>query len=206
MKFISDEVVKKSMSYAEYRDLADRLFAEGKTTGPVQSPAMLNYTKLNIARMRRLDKTTALTTESLTILEDITKPQLWLVLTEAWCGDAAQIIPVLNKMAEVQPLIELRLLLRDENPEVMDAFLTNGSRSIPKMIVTEGEERKVKTAWGPRPSQVQDMVIMSKKELAAIADPEARKIHTEAEKYNVQKWYIKDKTKQIQAEVSEAVN
>lgn len=205
MKNIHPEVVNNAMTYEDYREMTNTLFAEGKTTGPVQSPAMLNYTKLNISRMKRLDKTTRLSEETLEKLKQITEPQLWLVLTESWCGDAAQIVPVLNKMAEVQPNIRLRFILRDENLEVMDAFLTNGGRSIPKLIVAEHEDNSVKTSWGPRPQEVQEMVLMSREELAAIEDAEARKIHTEAEKYNVQKWYAKDKTKGIQAEVLNAV-
>ena len=201
MKNINQAIVEKSMTYTEYRDLINTLFAEDKTTGPIQSPAMLNYTKMNIARMRRLDKTTRLSPETLEKLEKIDHPQTWLVITEAWCGDAAQIVPVMNKMAEVQPNITLRFILRDENLEVMDAFLTNGGRSIPKLIVTEGEDNEVMKSWGPRPNEVQEIVTLSKKELAAIEDAESRKIHTQAEKYNVQKWYAKDKTKQIQEEI-----
>lgn len=201
MKNISPKVIENSMNYTEYRDLINTLFAEGKTTGPIQSPAMLNYTKMNIARMRRLDKTTRLSPETLEKLEKIDQAQLWLVITEAWCGDAAQIVPVMNKMAEVQPNITLRFILRDENLEVMDAFLTNGARSIPKLIVTVGEDNEVIRNWGPRPSEVQEIVTFSKKELAAIEDEESRKIHTQAEKYNVQKWYAGDKTKQIQKEI-----
>jgi len=201
MKNISPATVEKSMTYKEYRDLIDTLFAEDKTTGPIQSPAMLNYTKMNIARMRRLDKTTRLAPETLEKLAKIDEPQLWLVITEAWCGDAAQIVPVMNKMAEIQPNITLRFILRDENLEVMDAFLTNGGRSIPKLIVTVGEENEVVKSWGPRPSEVQEIVTLSREELAAIEDEESRKIHTQAEKYNVQKWYAKDKTKQIQGEI-----
>lgn len=201
MKNISPKVVENSMTYTEYRDLINTLFAEDKTTGPIQSPAMLNYTKMNIARMRRLDKTTRLSPETLEKLEKIDRPQLWLVITEAWCGDAAQIVPVMNKMAEVQKNITLRFILRDENWEIIDAFLTNGGRSIPKLIVTKGEDNEVVKSWGPRPTEVQEIVTLSKKELAAIEDAESRKIHTQAEKYNVQKWYAGDKTRQIQEEI-----
>ncbi len=201
MKNINSAIIENAMNYTEYRDLINTLFAEDKTTGPIQSPAMLNYTKMNIARMRRLDKTTRLSPETLEKLEKIVEPQLWLVITEAWCGDAAQIVPVMNKMAEVQPNITLRFILRDENLEVMDAFLTNGGRSIPKLIVTVGENNEVVKSWGPRPTEVQEIVTLSKKELAAIEDEESRKIHTQAEKYNVQKWYAADKTKQIQEEI-----
>ena len=70
----------------------------------------------------------------------------WLVLTEAWCGDAAQSLPIINKMAEVSDNITLRLILRDENLDVMDQFLQNGrSRSIPKLICHQ--RRYSRSAW-----------------------------------------------------------
>lgn len=205
MKNIRPEVISNAMKYSDYRSMIDNLFEKGQTTGPIQSEAMLNYTKMNIARMRRLDKTVKLTEETLEKLNKIDRPQTWLVLTEAWCGDAAQIVPVLNKMAEYQANVSLRFILRDEHLDIMDAFLTNGGRSIPKLIVTEGNDNEVKGSWGPRPAEVQEMVVLSKKELAAIEDPKARKIHTEAEKYNVQKWYAKDKAKKVQAEITTAI-
>jgi len=84
MKNISPSIIKNAMTYTEYRELINTLFAKNKTTGPVQSPAMLNYTKMNIARMRRLDKTTRLSHETLEKLGKINQPQTWLVITEAW--------------------------------------------------------------------------------------------------------------------------
>ena len=199
MKIIPQEYIEKSWKYSDYRNHVNQLFEQGKTTGDDHSEAMLNYTKLNIARMRRLDKTTRLTEETIAQLQNSERKVIWLVITEAWCGDAAQIIPVLQKMVEHNDNIDLRMVLRDENPELMDAFLTNGTRSIPILIVMDAENREVLTSWGPRPEEVQSMVMEAKAE--AQSNPESSKeIWAEAKK-NSQLWYAKDKSKAIQSEI-----
>jgi hypothetical protein len=149
MNFIQKDIIDNAMTYAGYRSIIDELMTQNKTTGTNHSEAMLEYTRLNISRMNRLDKTTRLLEEIEQKLQQINEPVKWLVLTEAWCGDAAQVNPVLNRMAEVNEKISLRFILRDEHPEVMDAFLTNGGRSIPKLIFLDARENRVFGSWGP---------------------------------------------------------
>ncbi len=205
MKKIKKEVVDQSMNYAAYRQLIDDLFAENKTTGDNHSEAFLHYTKMNIARMNRLDKTTRLTKESIVNIMHIERPLIWLVLTEAWCGDAAQILPVMNKLANENEHIELRMILRDEHLGIMDAFLTNGGRSIPKLICLDAETLDVLGSWGPRPEEVQEKVMTLKKELATVTDDDQRKAKNEEAKKDIQLWYAKDKTKSIQKELLETI-
>ena len=205
MKQIKKEVVDHSLNYEAYRQLIDDLFANNKTTGDNHSEDFLHYTKMNIARMNRLDKTTRLTEESIVSLLNIKRPQIWLVLTEAWCGDAAQILPVMNKLVNENEHLDLRLILRDEYLDVMDAFLTNGGRSIPKLICLDASTLDVLGSWGPRPAEVQEKVMTLKKELASITDAEERKAINEEAKKDIQLWYAKDKTKSIQKELLEAI-
>lgn len=201
MKKITREIIEKAWTYDDYRAKVDELFAQGKTTGDNHSDAMMNYTKLNIFRMKRLDKTTRLTEKSITQIQKQNRKITWLVITEAWCGDAAQIIPVLNKLAKENDNIDLRLILRDENLEIMDQFLTNGTRSIPIVIVLDSENLEVLNSWGPRPAEVQNMVMEAKSN--AINNPEnSQEIWDEAKK-NAQIWYTKDKSKTIQEEILE---
>lgn len=199
MKNISQEIIDSAFSYTAYRTMVDELFAQGKATGDDHSEAMLNYSKLNIFRMNRLDKTTRLTEEAVSRIGNVNKKVTWLVITEGWCGDAAQIIPVLNKMAEENENIDLKLILRDENPEVMDAFLTNGSRSIPILIILDAATLEVLNVWGPRPEVVQEMVMSAK--LKANSNPENSEEIWDEVKKDTQLWYAKDKTKSIQKEV-----
>jgi len=140
--------IAKAMSYAEYNLLFKQLAAEGRTTGE-PTPAKINYTKLNFSRNKRLDKTIQLSGEQKKFFEDIKEKQTWLVITEPWCGDAAQSLPFINKIVEISENIELKIVLRDENPELMDAFLTKGSRSIPKLIILDKNLQLIQQ-WGPR--------------------------------------------------------
>lgn len=200
MKKIQPEVLQSSMDYAGYRNLIDSLMLEGKTTGPNQSPALTEYTRMNVVRMKRLDKTTKLDPEVEAELNALEHPVLALVLTEGWCGDAAQILPVVEKMAEVTPKLETRYLLRDEHLDIMDAFLTNGSRSIPKYIFLDADSLDVLGTWGPRPEAPQQLVMDSKAIMEALPDPEARQAHFNELKTELQRWYAKDKTRSIQQE------
>ena len=205
MEKINKEVLANALSYTAYRELTDRLVAENKTTGQNQSEAMLHYTKMNGVRMKRLDKTTKLTEDSLNMLSQIDQPQTWLVLTEAWCGDAAQVLPVMNKLAEANANIDLKLIMRDEHLDIMDAYLTNGARSIPKLIVIDQQSEEVISTWGPRPVEVQKMVMDAKVESKKIENDEDRKAFNDELKVEVQRWYIKDKTIKIQQELLDAV-
>jgi hypothetical protein len=181
-------------SYEAYQQMIATLLAEGKTTGANHSEAMLHYTELNLQRMHRLDKTAQLTEAVQEKLLSVIGPWTWLVLTEAWCGDAAQSIPLMAKMAESSPHITLKLLLRDEYPEVMDAYLTNGSRSIPKLICLTEDLRVVGT-WGPRPAEAQQLMNDFKQQ-----HPDEG---YQALAKEMQLWYARDRTQAIQKELSE---
>ncbi len=200
MKYIPEHVIEQSLSYPQYRSLISELQAAGKTTGDNHSEAMLHYTNMNVTRMDRLDKTTKLIAEAEAAVAGIDRPVIWLTITEAWCGDAAQILPVLHKMAAASDQVGLRLILRDEYPEIMDAFLTNGGRSIPKVVLLDAESKAVLGSWGPRPEAVQQMVMDAKKDLEQIEDDSAKKERYQELVAQAQKWYARDKTRSIQEE------
>lgn len=123
------EALQNSYSYQEYRDLVKKLLSENKSTGEDNSEEVYNFTVLNDKRMNRLDKTLKLQEQTISTLSKIDKKQTWLLIVEGWCGDAAQNAPVINKMATVNPAINLRVVLRDKNIPLMDNFLTSGSRA-----------------------------------------------------------------------------
>lgn len=200
MKFIKKSILDHAYTYGTYRQLIDELFAKNKTTGTDHSESMLHYTKLNLSRMHRLDKKSRLTEETIEKLEKIYKPLTWLVITEGWCGDAAQIVPVLNHMALKNENITLRFILRDENLKIMDAFLTNNARSIPKIIVLDTETREVLHTWGPRPVEVQKMVMEAKTEGLKTDDLVLRQQISNKAAEQLHLWYARDKTKAIQKE------
>ena len=112
------------------------------------------FAKLNLHRVGRILRTWQPNAELASLLARIDRPQLWMVLTEPWCGDSAQCVPCLEIMAENNPQITIRYLLRDDNLEIMDRYLTDGKRSIPLLAAfdTAGAEL---FRWGPRPAEAQ---------------------------------------------------
>jgi len=132
MEKIIKNSLQKAYSYSEYKELILNLLKEGKSTGLNQNEDLSNFTKLNDKRMKRLDKQTKLSEKATLKTQNIQKDFTWLVLTESWCGDAAQTLPLINKFAEANKKIDLKVVLRDENEGLMNQFLTNGSKSIPR--------------------------------------------------------------------------
>ncbi len=191
-----EDIINKSLntarSYEEYKSLVLELIKEGKSTGPVQNESRVNYTKLNNQRMKRLDKQTRLSEEAVNAAEKIDKDFTWLVLTESWCGDAAQTLPVMNKFSEANKNIDLKVVLRDENDELMNRFLTDGNKSIPKLIVIDNESKKVVSSWGPR-TEIATRMIKDYKEKHGKVDDTIKK--------DLQVFYNKDKGKQIEKEM-----
>ncbi|MDZ7773304.1 MAG: thioredoxin family protein [Balneolaceae bacterium] len=188
---VSPTHVDVAMSYTSYRKMIDRLLEEDKTTGENHSEAMLEYTRMNVQRMKRLDKRTELIPGLEEALEETAAPMTWLVLTEAWCGDAAQNIPPINRMADQATNIELKLLLRDDHTDLMDRYLTDGGRAIPKLICLHAENLQELGTWGPRPAPLQEKAVAWKKSDGISSEERARRIHT---------WYAKDRTQTLQQE------
>ena len=138
-----------------YLNTIKALLKENKTTGENHSEAMLHYTKMNLSRKKRWMKTGQLNPELVEAIKAIDRPQTWVVLTEAWCGDAAHTVPFMAKLAELNSNIKLDIKMRDENLDLMDKYLTNGARSIPKLIAFDEASDEIFN-WGPRPQKMQE--------------------------------------------------
>jgi hypothetical protein len=187
------EYIEKSMEYAEYISLIDELLLEGKTTGPNQSEEMCHFGRLNRQRMKRLGNTFELNADLAEQVGKIERKMIWLIITEGWCGDAAQSVPVIEKIAHENSNIETRYLLRDENPELMDRYLTDNARSIPKMIALDAETLEEIGTWGPRPAEAMNYFYeMRESGLTK---------HVMME--HIQRWYLRDKAQAIQKEFGE---
>lgn len=180
--------IQNSYSYQEYRILVNKLVAEGKSTGHEQSEVFANYSMLNDRRMKRLDKTLKFDHMVNEAFSEVTTNVTWLVLTEGWCGDAAQSLPVINKLSLLNDGIDVRIISRDDHDELMSNFLTNGGKAIPKLIVFDNNRKEVLGSWGPRPSIAMQMVNNYKAEHGSL-DPQFKE--------DLQGWYNKDKGKNI---------
>lgn len=178
------------MKFDEYLVLFDSILKEPASYPLYQDEEYLNFTKLNFSRMSRWLKKFESTQDSKDFFDSIAEKQTWIVITEPWCGDAAHSVPQIHKLVEGNPNITLDIQLRDEEPFLIDQYLTNGGKSIPILVVRneKGEDIGV---WGPRPQKLQELFLQLKaegKEFDAI-------------KELIQKWYNEDKGVEIQQEL-----
>ena len=182
------------MDFIAYQQLFHDILESPAPSPPYDNPDYLNYTKLNWSRQQRWLKTGILNKDLTDAVESISKKQLWTIITEPWCGDAAHSLPFIHRLAELNPLIRVDYQLRDEPPFLIEQYLTHGTKSIPKFIITD-EENKELAVWGPRPADCQllynqlleDHVPMEEKKIA------------------LQKWYNEDHGVKIQLELLEAI-
>ena len=145
-------------SYKEYLDLTKQ---EVETADPSQLAGeerkRFEDKKLNLHRMYRIEKHYAVSEELSYFIKQIDNPQTWMIISETWCGDSAQNIPYIFKIAELNPKIDLRIVLRDTNPDIMNLYLTNGTRSIPILVVFDEFGNEL-FKWGPRPMAAKQLV------------------------------------------------
>lgn len=179
------------MTYAQFKALHDQILGGEIISPPYDREVYLNYVRLNKARMKRWDKRLTLDGAIVDLIQQTTKPMHWIILTEPWCGDAAHVVPFLDKMSELNPLINYDIQLRDSEPHLIEDYLTNGARSIPKIIVRDEHGTDLFT-WGPRPKAAQRLLDMMKNQ------------QTESEKINIalQHWYNEDRGQSMSAEIA----
>ncbi len=116
-------------------------------------------------------------------LEEIGGDWHLIAITEDWCGDASNTVPVVARLAEDSPRVDLRVVKRDENTDLMDQYLTDGSRSIPIIVILDGDFEPV-DHWGPRPEELQEFVISEKEKGERPVDEIYR---------DTRKWYARDR-------------
>jgi hypothetical protein len=188
LQTLLQESIAKGISYAEYQATGDALFAEKKTSPTdveAAAPKMLEYTNLNFARMHRLDKTIKIGAELQATISQIQRPVVVLVISEVWCGDAAQNLPMLAKMADAAPNLELKIVWRDSNLPLIDAYPTRGGRSIPKVVLVDAQNHEELAVWGARPAAAQALVDAHKADPQESYEDFVKSLHL---------WYTKDKT------------
>ena len=198
-QIITHERIEEAITYEDFRELVKELYEEGKTTSgtPQGDIPLLEFTRMNMQRMNRLDKQVELKDEVINELQSITGKWYWVTLVEGWCGDVAQNLPIIAKMADFTDNVALKLILRDQYPDIIDQYLTNGGRSIPKLICLRASDLEELGTWGPRPEPVQEMVLEVKR-LKASDTPKKELVDEYHEKMH--KWYAEDKGQTIQDE------
>lgn len=189
------EAVAIGINYEQYIQTLRDLLAAGKSSpsdSDMVKPEMIEYTKLNLHRMERLDKTIQLSETMLATIAALSKKVYFLVISEGWCGDAAHNVPVIAKMAAASNgNIDLKIVFRDSNLPLIDAYLTNGGRAIPKLIVLDENYQEL-AVWGARPANAQAAVVQFKAENPTAPHEELAKL--------IQTWYNQDKAMSLQQE------
>jgi hypothetical protein len=181
------------MNFKAYEQLFIDILADAQDeelAAPYNSPDYLNYLKLNMARQQRWLKIGVLSDELSAVIKNIAYNQVWTVITEPWCGDSAHTIPFIQRLSELNPLIKVDYQLRDTPPFLIEKYLTNGSKSIPKLIIQDDAGKKT-TVWGPRPAECQ------------VLNDQLERDHVElhAKKIALQQWYNADKGGSFQREL-----
>lgn len=176
------------MNFEAYCALFENILATPTETqtAPYNSPAYLDYTKLNWHRMQRWLKTGKLSDKLASLVQQINTPQQWIMITEPWCGDAAHSIPFIKMMSDLNPLISLSFELRDQEPFSINNHLTDGRKSIPVLLFNDSVK------WGPRPAECQ---ILYRELLRSEASFEKIKL-------DLQNWYNTNKGVALQAELA----
>lgn len=191
---ITPEMIQNAYTYTEYRNLIDTLLAKNATTGHVQSQEKIDFTKLNVQRMNRIEKTVFIPEAIQTTLANITN-QTWLLIGEAWCGDCAQIIPVINKFAEAADgKIIFKIILRDDNEQIMNDNLSGGSKAIPKLLLLNSTTLAVEKTWGSRPKSAHQIMLNWKANENTISKEDFEK--------ELHLWYAKNRGQEIIEEIN----
>ena len=185
-----------AISFEEYFSLFEQLVSEKKTTGNLQDEGHINYTKLNWSRIKRTKQTITLNHATTDKLNKLEEKRTLLIITEAWCGDASQILPVIEKIINLSPFLQSKIVIRDEHPDLMNMFLTNGAKAVPKIIVLD-DYNNVIGDWGPRPSELQNLVKKFKQKKPETTSIEVAKL--------TQNWYTQDSGESIQNEILQLI-
>lgn len=178
------------MKFETYLTYFEQVLANPSQYPVYTDPDYYNYTKLNWSRMNRWLKRFEASEELKALLSNLTEKQTWILITEPWCGDAAHSVPQIYELVKHNSNIELDIQLRDEEPFLIDKYLTDGSKSIPKLIIRRESGEDIAT-WGPRPDALQQLFVKMKLEGSTLEDI----------KEDVQKWYNADKGVELQQEL-----
>jgi hypothetical protein len=181
-----------TINYLEYKSQFDKVLNRELTHEPYNNEQFVEYVKLNKSRTKRWERSGKLLSEINNLIQSIQEEQEWIVITEPWCGDAAHIVPFIAKMAELNTNISLKIQNRDSEKSEIDNYLTNGGRSIPKLIVRDSSKNDL-FVWGPRPKEAQDLYLKQK--------DDSSKNATE-KKAELQSWYNKNKGEMLQREIA----
>lgn len=194
-KSFLEKINSLGISYKQYLDLMiNQIESSASANMADEGETELGNIKLNLHRMNRIEKHYTVSEELKNKLLQITEPQTWMIISETWCGDSAQNIPFIAKMAEQNSKIKLAIILRDANPEIMDLYLTDGTRSIP-IFISFNDNGEELFRWGSRP----------KKAVKLFADLKKDGLEKSAILEKLHLWYGRNRGKDLEVEIMESI-
>ncbi len=194
---ITEAELANSLSFEQYLDLTRNIVEEKVArSGLYLADNTFRYTRSNLERMDKVQQNITLNQKLYNSLSELKEQWLWVVISEPWCGDASWGTPALAIIASASDNIEFRILLRDTNPEIIKAYQTAGSDSIPKLVCIRKRDWQELGTWGPRPQVLHQQVLAKKNSPGFDYKESVRVIHA---------WYDTDMTKTIQEEMIDLV-
>jgi hypothetical protein len=194
---LTPAVLTNTLTFEEYLQLTKDIVEEKiARTGLYLADNTFRYTRSNLERMSKVLENIVLNQKLYNLLNELKEEWIWLVISEPWCGDASWGTPALYMIASATEKIDFKILLRDTNPEIIKAYQTAGSDSIPKLICLRKNDLKELGTWGPRPQILHEQVLEKMKSASFDYKESVRSIHA---------WYAEDMTKSIQEEIIDAI-
>jgi len=178
------------LTYPAYRQHISEVLA---TPAPDEQLAkLLPYYRENVARMDRIAPTVKVLPELQAALAKLSGHYLWAIITEGWCGDASETVPIFEAIAQASGgHLDTRYFLRDAHPDLIDRYLTNGGRAIPITVLLHAGSLAEAGVWGPRPAPLQ----------AIMQDLKSRETPFKEVITQVHAWYDQDATRTTQHEL-----
>jgi len=193
--FFMEKIPHNGLTYEDfYNGLKGKSELANYKSFPEEEHEHLKMSKINLQRVNRIHKTFSINEELKQAISKINRQQIWMVISEDWCGDSAQILPYLSEIAKLNPNIDLRIIPRDENLDIIDLYLTNGTRSIPILIGFDFEGNEL-FKWGPRPKAAVELINKLKSE-GKTKEEFLEQLHL---------WYARNRGSEIQKEILELI-
>lgn len=188
---ITSDILNKALGFDEYMALTNNLIQNPPAGSVYENPSTHRYTRSNQERMNKVLQNMVISQKLYNLLSGLKEEWVWVVISEPWCGDASWGTPAVYVISKCSELIDFKILLRDEHPDIMKRYQTAGSDSIPKLVCLRKNDLSEVGTWGPRPDVLHQMVLKWKDDTSVEYRERVRYLHA---------WYEEDMTKAIQDE------
>ncbi len=187
----SQKQIDDALSYTEFRAHTEKILTSDNKPAPYNKEAYVQYTEVNHQRTEKLLRNIQIDKKLYNALNEGINDWTWVLINEPWCSDGSFSQPVIEAMALASGgNINFKIILRDSNLDIMNAYLTNGGQAIPKMVCLDKNLNELGT-WGPRPQELQEAFLEWKKDDSFDLNEKIKKVN---------RWYLKDKGQTIQKE------